>query len=393
MKEVRKMKRFWIILLSTFLVTMGLFFLQSWLALKEDVEVEFKKVSGSDSELKNLLLYGTYQGKQKHLLKITDEKTIDIKTESFFYKLSKKNDKPSYILMEILKEQHPNFMVGKELFPNYFYEDEKLVVYSNIRRQSFRLEIKALNKKTDQITSIECDIPEKEKYERMSVDDVQVINGELKVITSGFLKDDRDVMCIYTFDINKQKLINNETIAMVQGRIILINNHTSIYPQKYLLIEKETYGSDPIIREYFFYNVENDQLKKWSGYSEIPDIIPHRISIYNSRIFFPSSSETDLKVSRYDIEKEEWDHTLTFNYGYIKEDYSDIPFQDDDVPYIQLMNGKLYVIRPTNNGDATIHIGDLNTGKLLYEGKLIVNRPLEERKGHHLSINQLGIVD
>ncbi|HBI04274.1 MAG TPA: hypothetical protein DDY49_09635, partial [Paenibacillaceae bacterium] len=64
------MKRYWIILLSTFVITFGLFFLQSWLALKEDVEVEFKKVSGSDSELKNLLLYGTYQGKQKHLLKI-----------------------------------------------------------------------------------------------------------------------------------------------------------------------------------------------------------------------------------------------------------------------------------------------------------------------------------
>lgn len=376
---------------SLFICIFGLFYVQSTFALKEDVKVEFKKVSGSESELKNIILSATYQGKQKHLLKITDEKTIDIKTESFLYRLGKRDDRPSFD-MEILHKQHPIFMWGKDSLPYYYYEDEKILAYSIIKAQTFKLEIEVLNKQSNRVTSIAYDIPEQEKYERVIVDDVQVINGELKVITTGYLKDDIEILNILTFDIEKQKLINMKTIDKVQHGQIILENNTTIYPQKYLFFRKDASRSDQPKSEYFFYNIEKDQLKKFPGFSDIPHYIWYRVSIFDSKIYIPSSTEKGLEVRRYDIDKEKWESTLTFPYGYIKEDYSDVPFHDIHVPTIYLIQGKLYVIRPTNNGDASIHIGDLNTGELLYEGKLTVNKPLEERIGHRLSIVGLRFV-
>lgn len=385
------MKRFWIILLII-IITSGLLFLTFLLISDNEVKVEFKKLRGSESEVKNIILSGIYEGKEKHLLKITPNKTIDINTDSFFYKIGKKEE-THLPIMDLLKYQYPDFMVDKELNPAYFYKDEKFLAYSYIKRQSFRLEIEVLNRQTNQITLIKYDIPEKEKYEQLVVDEVQVINGELKVIVSGYLQNDSDVMYVYTFDIKEQEFLNWKTIDKVQNGGIKLENNPVIHPEKYLLINRETFGSDPSKSEYFFYNLETDQIKKWPGFYDIPNFLWYRMTFFNSIFYIPISSDKGLEVKRYNIEKEKWESTLNFPYGYIKEDYNEIPFQDDDFPFIQLMNGKLYVIRPVEDGQATIHIGDLNTGELLYEGELIVNKPLEERKGYHLSITGLDFAD
>ena len=67
-------------------------------------------------------------------------------------------------------------------------------------------DIEVLNKKSEEMTSIQLDVPESENYAWMQVVDVQVIDDELKVITRGFRTKSENELQVYTFDMNEQKL-------------------------------------------------------------------------------------------------------------------------------------------------------------------------------------------
>ena len=84
-------------------------------------------------------------------------------------------------------------MRGKDLMPTYFYEDENLLAYAIIKAENnvhpmmdLTFDIELINKKSEEMTSIQLDVPKSENYGWMQVEDVQVIDGELKVITQGF---------------------------------------------------------------------------------------------------------------------------------------------------------------------------------------------------------------
>ena len=65
------------------------------------------------------------------------------------------------------------------------------------------------------------------------------------------------------------------------------------------------------------------------------------------------------------------------------------PFKtSDNEPYVQLMNGKIYIISSTNN-EYTLLIGDLNTGKSLYEGKLQVKNQKEDPQRYRLYFHDI----
>ena len=394
------MKRYWKII-SVCLITLiviGTFYIQSSFATNEHLKIEFEKVNGNKGEVKNLVLYGDYfVGNLYQPLQISSEETINQSNVPFLRQLERITVSPMF---EDLVKQHRNFMRSKDLVPTYFYEDENLLAYAIIKAENnvhpmmdLTFDIELINKKSEEMTSIQLDVPKSGNYGWMQVEDVQVIDGELKVITQGFRLNSGNVLQVFTFDMNEQKLVDTDTITstpMVENGwsdLRIINDVHSIQRNKYLLIKIETskdemgYSdgeSNIVAREFIVYDIENNQSKKIAGPDEIPGSIGGESVIFNSTIFIPSQSANGVEVNQYDIENEKWDTKLTFDLADIK---------DGESPYMKIMNGKIYIIQLTNNG-YTIFIGDLKTGELLYEGKLKMN-PGENQKDYRLYFHEI----
>ncbi|MFC5589884.1 hypothetical protein ACFPRA_13340 [Sporosarcina soli] len=396
------MKRYWKIISICFvtLLVIGTFYIQSSFATSEHLTVEFEKTNGNEDEVQNLMLYGDYLVdhnswyQQQIPLQMTSEETIDPTNLSFLQKLSRLGI--PYPL-EKLVEKHKNFMRSKDLEPNYFFEDEHVVAYAQIRNpyerpmKDLTFEIEVLHKQSDEITAIQLEIPEKENYGWMNVDKVQVIDSELKVITRGFRIGGRDELRVYTFDLDEQKLVSHHTIASTPriengwSNLRIINDDGN----NYLLIKIETIeddmghsdGKPNAAYEFIVYDIVNNQSKKIVGSDELLGSIGSA-SIFNSTLFISSQSSNGVEINQYDIKNDKWGTKPAFDLGDAKTDES---------PYMKAMNGKLYLIYATTNGH-TLFIGDVETGESLYEGQLKVKNKGEDQKDYRLYFNRIEFV-
>jgi hypothetical protein len=396
------MKRYWKII-SVCIVTVlviGTFYIQSSLAAKENVNVKFEKVSGNEEEVKNVIFYGDYTvGNLFQSLQMTNKETTNLNNQSLFQQLKRNYTLP---VLKKLIEQHRTFMRGKELMPNYFYENENLVAYASIKAKEFDIEI--LNKKSEETTSIQLAVPKKGNYSWIEVLDVQVSERNLKVISRGFRTEGGNDLNGYTINLDEQKLVKDERIHTVPAAgngwsdIIMINDPHSIQSEKYLLFKTETYedkqvpaegemvrdgAPNLVANEVMVYDIEKNQLKKLVVPDEIRGTLGDLSAIFHSKVFLPSQSADHLEVNQYDIEKEKWGKKLTV----------DLPnnIDGEDASFIKLMNGKIYIIHSTTNG-SNISIRDLKTGVSLYEGKLKVKNTGEGQKDIRLHVNEIESV-
>ncbi|MFZ0443729.1 MAG: hypothetical protein WAM95_03565, partial [Bacillus sp. (in: firmicutes)] len=258
------MKRYWKII-SVCLITLiviGTFYIQSSFATNGHLKIEFEKVNGNEDEVKNLLLYGDYSEDPHHQyqlytpLQISSEETINQSNVPFLRQLERISF--SSIFGDLVK-QHRNFMRGKDLMPTNFFEDENLLAHVSVNAKGnvhpmkdLTFDIEVLNKKSEEVTAIRLDVPEREKYSWMHVEDVQIIEGELKVITLGSRRNSGDELRVYTFDMNEQKLVTDNTITSTTAvdngwtDLRIINDYSTIQQNKYLLIKIETFEDEMV---------------------------------------------------------------------------------------------------------------------------------------------------
>lgn len=398
------MKRYWKII-SVCIVTVmviGAFYVQSSLAANENVKIEFEKVSGNEEELANVMIYGDYAvGNLYQNLQITSKETLYNSNQSLIQKLTKNYTVP--VLGDLIK-RYRTFMRGKELMPNNFYEDNNLVAYASIigrdsRHSSFDIDL--LNKDSKETTSIQLAVPKKENYSWIDVVDVQVIDDNVKVISRGGRTEGGNDLNVYTINLDEQKVVKDEVIHTVPtvkngwSDIIVINDFNSIQPEKYLLFKIEAYedkqaqgesedGEQNLVaNEVMVYDIENNHSKKIVVSDGILRFIGDSSAVFDSTIFIPSQSASGFEVNKYDIENEKWGKKLTV----------DLPNNTDGEgePYINLMNGKIYIIHSSNDLH-TIFIRDLKTGESLYEGKLKVKNTKEGQKDYLFHVNEIESV-
>ena len=405
------MKRYWKLMILSLItiIVIGTFYISAGWAEKTDLTIEFEKVNGNEEELKDLTFYGEYLvGNMYQSLQFTTEETFNRNDISFIEQLSPEYNSP--IFQKLIKN-HKRFMRGKELSPSYYYEDENVLVYASFKgdfdpspNRDVDFDIEVLDKKTEETTSFKSDVPFLEKYEWLNIDDVQVVHDELKLVVQGHgMKDGTDDFRVYTFDMKEQLLVGNEQIATADSKenartdIRVLNElYSTIQPQKFYVIHKETYEAqntriegnavtyedEPkvVANEVFVYNIENNESKQLEIPNEMAESI-YRASILQSSMYTFTQSDNTIEVNHYDFEKEEWAEKQTF--------HSEQAKTSDNEPFVQLMNGKIYIISSTNNG-YTLLIGDLNTGESLYEGKLQVKNQKEDPQRYQLYFNDIN---
>ncbi|MDF1510122.1 hypothetical protein PZE06_18465 [Robertmurraya sp. DFI.2.37] len=383
------MKRYWKISLLSIavVVVLGTYFLQSSLAAKNDINIKFEKISGDDAELNDLVIYGDFQLGDifQSFKQVSEEETVFFNNQSFLEQLLHITANP---VLTRLIDEHRNFMRGKELITNNFYEDENLLAYATINSKnpfssvrSFSFEMEVLNKKSNETVKIEYDIPEKERVSWIEVVNVEVINEQVKVMTQNSLLDGGSKISVYTFDLKEKNFVNKEEILSTSNSedrwegLRAISDYSSIEAKQYVLMLKENseikqieengyyYQEEEMIaKEQYVLNVETNEYKEIKK-SDEELRFDSAVSV-GSSIYVPVLVEKGFELHHYDIEKDEWSAKEIFNRPDMKNGF--------ESSFLKLMNGKFYLTYLSNDGHI-LFIGDMKTGKTLYEGKLKVD--------------------
>lgn len=388
------MKRYWkIITLSIVtVIVFGTYFIQSSIAA-ESIEVEFEKVSGDESLVKNVVLNAQYEvGDVYQNILISEEETINLTNQSVFQQLNRNKLEP-FLNQEVGDYKH--FMRGKYLAPSSFYEDEDLLIYTNIEGRSINaspvnsyFDIDVLDKKSEESTSMKIDLPKNGDYGWVDMVDIQIVDGKLKQITRASRLNGGEDLTVYTIDLKEKKVTNEEVIHSTPNvengwsGFNLFNDYYSSQPQKYFLFNvwadeynEDTSESTPIANDLMVYDIKNKKVVKM----ELPEDFAGDLGnalISNSIVYIPVSLVNGVEVIQYDIQAEKWDQKQTFEI-----EQSGDP---EDVPFVKLKDGKVYIISSTNNG-YSVTIGDINTGKSLYEGKL----KIKNQKEYEIYFNEI----
>ncbi|MEQ2525074.1 hypothetical protein WMO40_00060 [Bacillaceae bacterium CLA-AA-H227] len=378
------MKRYWKILVLSIatLIVIASFYIQSSLAAKDTIQIEFDTISGSEDELKGLTIHGDYGtgNLTKNFVHEVNGETILLNNRSVIEELT--TDINSHIMKKLI-EEHRNFMRGKDLFPDYFFENESLVVYAGVKRDykfnsiDFSFDIDVLDKKSNEIKSIPLDLPDTETYGWYDVVDVEVVDGQIILLTRSSLVNGGEEVNEYTFDLENQKLLSTEKLISTirtdnSWTELSVIHDSSIDPEKYILfktstlkdVEKDGYFVQEVTgNEVQVYNIETKQLKKIDFPDELVDAIDLS-TIIDSTLYVSSRVDSGLELSQYDLEKDEWGEKKAVDLPKYKNGYESM--------YTNLMNGKIYTAYLTDEG-YELYIGDLRTGKSLYEGKIKVS--------------------
>ncbi|WLR42349.1 hypothetical protein LC087_16815 [Bacillus carboniphilus] len=340
------MKRYWkiIALCIVSVLVLGTFYIQSFFAAEEKTTVEFEKVSGDQDELNNLLINATYEVDDKYrTLKITNQDTVTRENQTLVQQVLSSID----YSMKNMIDGYKSFMRGKDHQASNFYEDNNLLVYADIKEKwtanaekvDFTFNIDVLEKKDNKRIAFEMDVPTKDDYYTMNVVDVQVYAGKLKVV----VRQDSNNIHVYTFQLEKKKLVNHEVIFSVEdtenGWVGVSDEYpSSTKPQKYLLMQSEGVGDGKVVEDgqhkladngFMLLNIEKNQLKKLM----VPEYVSIDAStIIDSSVYFHSYTENGSQVFQYDIKKEEWSSIDSFDFLTTSEDL--------ESEYIELIEGE-----------------------------------------------------
>ncbi|MEC2078524.1 hypothetical protein [Metabacillus fastidiosus] len=399
------MKKYWktILIGLVIIITIGAFYIQAAMANDTELSFRIETINGNEEEIENVTLNIAYKNGDIHRwLDISKNGTIDTMNQSFIETLINSNTYGTSMFQKFIKE-HRNFMRGKQLNPGSYFEDEKRLIYINIpddgrkviQGSPLTFKIDILDKKTNERSSFEVNMPAQASYSWMNMDDVYVKDGKIKMFVSGSLINGGEEIHIYTVDENKKEFENDLIMAKIEpedgtmSSMRRFNDSDILQAENYYLyiVEKykdqmdvDAYGEPELISsQMYLYNSITDQVEEWTVPDELKPHIDSMI-IQGADIFIPVLSNISLELNRYNIEKGKWESPLNFSFAN--------PASEEDKPFFQLKNGKLYMVNRVSDGHL-IFISDLRTGKSLYEGKIIGENNEKLGPDFELYVNQL----
>ena len=100
-----------------------------------------------------------------------------------------------------LKKEHRSFMRGKQNLGG-FYEDKQVLadveiisIYNDVKRNyNFRLNVSILDKEDNQVNEFEVSIPHDSEYQWLTIQDVQIVGKQLKVLTQNAKQNARKLL-------------------------------------------------------------------------------------------------------------------------------------------------------------------------------------------------------
>ncbi|CAM3206315.1 hypothetical protein FITA111629_09865 [Filibacter tadaridae] len=383
------MKKYWKFtsIIAVIVLSIGTFYVSSANSATQYPEFVINKKSGDAEEIKSLALEGSYLegGSMIYVntnLQITSDGS-DYGDGSSIIDSIKGHPAP---MIQELQKEYRNFMRGKGQDLDSFFENNKLLAYADVKynpftNSDFKFAISIVDKDDGNTSSYSIKVPDSSVIDHIYVEDVQVVDNELKVITQNNTSKNEKYSIerhIYSFDISTGKLNSNETILSIpeqQGNdsiyAYLIQtshkqaNENLIYVKTHdkMIQEEESDRLEERNRELISYNLKTKEKET----IDLPDSLKdNQINYFDgSTIYFSKLSGENLVVTPYSLENNQADNELTIQLSN--------ETNDTEPPIILMKDGKLYVATHVTNlkTKASITVIDLKTLDTIYQGEVI----------------------
>ncbi|MFC4559507.1 hypothetical protein ACFO3D_15010 [Virgibacillus kekensis] len=410
------MKRYWRLIAIAVVIVLSIstFYVQSALSAGNNPEFIFKKVSGNPSELEPVVLFGNYQAVVNgagESIRLTNE-GAEYSSELSLFERLKHMYSPE---VSSLIDKYRGFMRGKGGSLSSYYEGENAVAYANVSNQfingttsELEFTVEVLNKKTDQVTEFIVPVPNRAMYHQIYVEDVQMINGQLKIVTQNFLRNAGNQSSIanqethiYTFDIGKQKLIDGETVLSADDSDtdyythMNVVNAEDISGHEVIVFQKTQEGLKPGAEgkrdqterpepevELIAYDLKKDEKMEIKIPEEHQSKVP--MASNGSLLYLMERSESQGEIAVYDMEKERVKNTFTIPTPSLQEN---APLDIQSI--VRIQDGKVYVFtsqygKALTKGSSSFHVIEGSSGKTLYHGYIKSKKPLNEDAFLHM---------
>lgn len=401
------MKRYWklISIVALIVLTIGTFYIQQSMANSSYPQFVIETKSGDESLIKPLEIDASYrnQGTWANLI-------ISSKGSEYREDLSLLNEVfQSYQEPEIkrLQDEYRHFMRGKPGIASRFYEDDSHLIHVDVTQKvgfnsyeprDFKFEIVALDKSSKDKTTFKLQVPDEHLYHFVDVVDIQLVDDKLLIVTRNGTRVTENIeyqdfttnMHLYTFSITEETILKEETIEidfseinkeeMQMADMYTIINEDQLGPNQFILFALEMteermtedgmYIYEPVGLQLVSYNVEANESIKLDLPEEYKEgYRPERMK--DNYVYLSKNSDNQLDIIRFNVETNEVETKQTFDLPTVSMEAT-AEFGGIQGGYSTIKNDKVYYISTLKSDkiDATVFVGDIETGDILYEGTI-----------------------
>lgn len=316
------MKKYWklIFLIMFVLLTIGSFYVKANTLSKHFPAFVFETIEGEERAIEDLIVNGDlFRGMSTYeSFQVSHEGTSYFRDEPFAKRL--KGYYPDTYIAE-LQKQYKSFMRGKAEDSSLYYEDGNILAYGATPYDiwtfdNYRFDIAVLDKQTNETISFSLPIPNRGEYWHVEPHGVFVDGSELSIITvneimGNDMTENTASAHIYSFDIEKEELIDEQTIGnldysmMEHGhndiRILVEQENILIAEQHFRYIDypeqSDYYGETVTTNKLIAYNWKTKAEEEISLPNEAEIGMP--IAIKDGVIYFANIEGKKLKVISY----------------------------------------------------------------------------------------------
>ncbi|WP_188456998.1 hypothetical protein [Virgibacillus oceani] len=406
------MNKYWklTVVFIVLILTIGAFYITSALSADQYPDFAIEKKSGNENEIDPVVIDGNYYAGSaiNEGLTVTS-KGSEYKNEQSF--LERIDGIGAIESIRKLREEHRNFMRGKSGVPDNYYEDETYLAYGEVDYQvnmlapeDFRFKISILNKSEGDSNSFEIEVPDSTAFDYMNVDDVQITDGKLMLVTKNMVEGNESVH-VYGFDIEKGKMIDQSEIASIEnlqenqsGQMIILNETDPMQAHQYVVFHKSIlvdveqpegyYASEEVSGELVAYNLETGKTET----VEVPERfqnLEQTIMFDDGTIYFVEESPKSVTISPYSLKNDTFGKEITFEL----QDSSGNEGSPEGLKAVAIKNGKVYAVTTILDAkqSAQVLVGSLKTGETLYKGVLKPTEQIVDVKDYSFYITDLQI--
>lgn len=369
----------------------GLFYGMSKATEENHPHVKLQKLAGDDEHIKDVILKETIQiAKNTNIdTTITKDKTSYQKVkDNWWINNERMSIDSSQSKIHEWQSKYRSFMRGKETMLNQYDESSEELVYGNILGESLfsssknKFDIAVLNKKTKESHAFQLPLTEISGDEMVHVEQVYRDGEELQMIVQRESLNggkNKNTVTVYTFDLKKEKLVNQQEIAAFETENTNQYTVISVIPKmqekertSYAVIEEQKYSEESIDGEalpkanYILYDYKTKEAKTL----DVPEskLTDEDMYMYNNILYRHVSSDEKNQIEKINIktnEREKIDLSL--------ERYD----QENHDIFMKRIGKRLFIYEKDNRHEQptlskdVLHVIDDQTGELLYKGKIV----------------------
>lgn len=401
------MKKYWkcsaIIIVIT--LSIGFYYVNSAASAEHYPNFVIQTLSGDAQEIKPLMVNGSYADTTSMNYVNT---SLSISAKGTTYEGHSILDQlvgnpPSEI--KVLQEEYGMFMRGKNFSANLFFENNQFLAYadvdySSVTSRNHKFSISVLTKEDDTINSFKLDVPEGKEMDYLFVEDVQIIERKLYLITNNMIRNHEnqyEQKHIYTIDLATKKILNHEAIIqfprsqenpsidveLVKTSPTNASDHLILLKTEIKVSEDTESTSEDVRRqEIISYNI----VTKEKETINIPDLDLDRnqLSFFDgSFVYFMRLNGQNLVVTPYSFVDDSVGQSFNIK----------LSGKTESVPVTIVKDDKLYVATSQMNADlnADIIVADAYTGKTLFKGQVAVDGSSKDNSQFDLALYKLFV--